>query len=140
MSSIRRASAKDLPAIYYIDDCARVRPERRQLITEAAASGNCYIALKGDSVLGYGILDHTFYDNAFIRLLYVAAGERRTGIGSELLAHMESDCMTEKLFTSTNVSNERMQSLLAKTGYVLSGMILNLDDGDPELVYFKRLR
>jgi hypothetical protein len=33
-----------------------------------------------------------------------------------------------------------MQSLLAKLGYVLSGLILNLDEGDTEIVYFKRLR
>jgi hypothetical protein len=33
-----------------------------------------------------------------------------------------------------------MQSLLAKLGYVPSGIIYNLDEGDPELVYFKQLR
>jgi len=33
-----------------------------------------------------------------------------------------------------------MQSLLAKLEYVLSGVIHNLDEGDPEIVYFKRLR
>jgi hypothetical protein len=32
-----------------------------------------------------------------------------------------------------------MQSLLAKLNYVPSGVIHNLDAGDPELVYFKRL-
>lgn len=30
-------------------------------------------------------------------------------------------------------------SLLAKHGYALSGFIDNLDERDPELVYFKRL-
>ena len=33
-----------------------------------------------------------------------------------------------------------MQSLLAKFEYVVSGVIHNLDEGDPEIVYFKRLR
>ena len=33
-----------------------------------------------------------------------------------------------------------MQSLLSKFGYVLSGVIHNLDEGDPEIVYLKRLR
>jgi hypothetical protein len=39
--------------------------------------------------------------------------------------------------------NKPMQSLLATTGYAvsgISGMILNLDEGGPELVYFKRFR
>lgn len=33
-----------------------------------------------------------------------------------------------------------MQLLLAKLEYVLSGVIHNLDEGDPEIVYFKQLR
>jgi hypothetical protein len=33
-----------------------------------------------------------------------------------------------------------MQSLLAKLGYQLSGVIHELDPGDPELVYVKYLR
>jgi hypothetical protein len=53
------------------------------------------------------------------------------------MARLESECRTEKLFTSTNLSNLPMQSLLAKRGYKLSGVIDNLDPGDPELVYFK---
>gem|GEM_PF-5850403 len=40
-----------------------------------------------------------------------------------------------------NVGNRQpMQLLLEKSGYSLSGFIDNLDPGDPELVYFKRLR
>jgi GNAT superfamily N-acetyltransferase len=72
-------------------------------------------------------------------MLYVDANFRRAGAGSALLKHLESICRTSKLFTSTNLSNLPMQSLLAKTGYVLSGVIHNLDEGDPEIVYFKRL-
>jgi hypothetical protein len=30
-----------------------------------------------------------------------------------------------------------MQALFAKLGYELSGVIYNLDEGDPELVYIK---
>jgi hypothetical protein len=33
-----------------------------------------------------------------------------------------------------------MQALLAKLGYKLSGVIYNLDEEDPELVYIKRLQ
>ena len=44
-----------------------------------------------------------------------------------------------KLFTSTNRSNAPMQSLLAKLGYRPSGVIENLDEGDPELVYMKHV-
>ncbi len=53
---------------------------------------------------------------------------------------MESISRGEKLFTSTNLSNLPMQALLAKLGYTLSGVIHNLDEGDPELVYFKKFK
>jgi hypothetical protein len=33
-----------------------------------------------------------------------------------------------------------MQRLLATLGFNRSGLIENLDEGDPELVYFKQLR
>jgi GNAT superfamily N-acetyltransferase len=73
-------------------------------------------------------------------MLYVHSDYRRHGTGVALLQHMESLCGTPKLFASTNLSNLPMQSLLAKLGYVLSRVIHNLDEGDPEVVYFKRLR
>ena len=44
------------------------------------------------------------------------------------------------IYISTNLSNLPMQSLLAKLGYRLSGVIHHLDEGDPELVYVKYLR
>jgi hypothetical protein len=56
------------------------------------------------------------------------------------MRYFESACETAKLFTTTNLSNLPMQSLLAKLGYKLSGVIDDLDLGDPELVYVKYLR
>ncbi len=49
-------------------------------------------------------------------------------------------CDTPKLFTSTNQSNQPMQQLLDALGYLPSGVIHNLDPGDPELVYMLNLR
>jgi hypothetical protein len=45
---------------------------------------------------------------------------------------------TADVFTSTNESNLPMQALLNSEGWVLSGKLVGLDDGDPELVYFLR--
>ncbi len=52
---------------------------------------------------------------------------------------LEQHCTTAKLFTSTNLSNLPMQSLLIQRGYRLAGIIHDLDEGDPELVYVKML-
>jgi hypothetical protein len=57
-----------------------------------------------------------------------------------MMGYLESICRTAKLFTSTNLSNLPMQPLLAKLGYKLSGVIHNLDEDDPELVYVKFLK
>jgi len=85
------------------------------------------------------VLDYSFYDCGFIRLVYVRPDYRRHSVGSTLIQAMEERCRTAKLFTSTNQSNDSMRALLAKLGYVRSGFIDNLDPGDPELVYFKPL-
>ena len=53
--------------------------------------------------------------------------------------HVESIWQPGKLFTSTNASNVSMQRLCESLGYVRSGVINNLDEDDPEIVYFKRL-
>jgi hypothetical protein len=50
---------------------------------------------------------------------------------------MEQRCTTPKVFTSTNQSNTPMQGLLGKCGFSPSGVIENLDEGDPELLFMR---
>jgi GNAT superfamily N-acetyltransferase len=140
MISIRLANESDVAALCSIDLVARCENERREFIRHSVASGACFVAVAGDEVIGYGVLNYTFYHNGCIDMLYVHSDHRCRGAAAALLRHLESQCETSKLFTSTNLSNFAMQSLLAKLGYVLSGIIHNLDEGDPEIVYFKRLR
>ena len=73
-------------------------------------------------------------------MLYVHSQYRRQGIGLALVQWLESICKTNKLFTSTNESNHPMHSLLARLRFVPSGIINNLDEGDPEIVYVKWIR
>lgn len=77
-----------------------------------------------------------FFGQAFIELLMVGARFRRSGLGLALVASFQESCRGRKLFTSTNLSNHPMQSLLLKAGFRPSGYIDNLDEGDPELVFF----
>jgi ribosomal protein S18 acetylase RimI-like enzyme len=140
MISVRQAVERDVEALCSLDLIARQQDERRKFIRREVASGNCFVAVADDEVIGYGVLNYTFYDNGFIEMLYVHSDHRRRGAGETLLRLMESLCRTPKLFTSTNLSNLPIQSLFAKSGYELSGTIYNLDEGDPEIVYFKRLR
>ena len=140
MILIRRGNVSDVEAISAFDLVAVRDEKRRQFIQRSVASSTCYVALYENEVIGYGVLSHTFYDNGFIEMLYVNSNHRRRGVATALLRHLESLCETPKLFTSTNRSNLAMQSLLVESGYELSGVIQNLDESDPELVFYKLLR
>jgi hypothetical protein len=140
MVSVRPAVESDIETLCLLDLIAQQETARQEFIRREVMAGNCYVAVINETVIGYGVLTYTFYHNGFIELLYIPSDHRRCGAGTALLQHMESLCQTPKLFTSTNLSNLSMQSMLAKLGHVLSGVIHNLDDRDPEMVYFKRLR
>ena len=140
MISIRPANESDVEALCALDLIAVREKERREFIERSVAANICYVAVAGNEVIGYGVLDYSFFRSGSIDMLYVHSNHRRRGAGVALLRHLESLCETPKLFVTTNLSNLTMQSLLVKLDYVLSGIIHNLDEGDPELVYFKRLR
>jgi ribosomal protein S18 acetylase RimI-like enzyme len=137
----RPATANDIDSIIRFDEIAE-QPEtgRADFIRRSVTQGVVHVAVLDSQPVAYGVLIYTFFGNAFIDLLYVNPNQRRRGIGVSLMVYLESISEGEKLFTSTNLSNLRMQALLQKLGYTLSGVIHNLDEGDPELVYFKRLR
>lgn len=137
MYSIRLAEESHAEAIASFDLVAQYDNTRVAFIRRSIANRNCYVVCNGGNTIGYAVLEYSFYENGFISTLYVQQEYRHRGVGEELMQHLEGVCRTAKLFTSTNLSNTAMQSLLAKLGYVLSGIIDNLDQGDPELIYFK---
>ena len=133
---IRQAEENDIADICSFDHLAH---ERKAFIQTSVRSGAAYVAVSDGRITGYMVLEYSFFGEGFIGLLYINPDYRRKGIGSALVGHAESICRTEKLFTSTNESNVPMQALMAKLGYVPSGIINNLDEGDPEIVYFRKL-
>lgn len=64
----------------------------------------------------------------------------RRGLGAALTAHFQTMCAGSKLFTSTNMSNRVMQDLLIRAGFRPSGYIDNLDENDPEIVFYSPLK
>jgi len=140
MFSIRPAEVRDIDAICAFDHLAQQNSQRRAFIERSVEAGNCFVVEADRQVVGYAVLEYTFYEQGFISMLYIHPKHRRQGAGSVMMHHLESICQTPKLFTSTNLSNSPMQSLLAKLGYKLSGVIHHLDEDDPELVYVKFLK
>ena len=132
-SYIKIATESDF---YYILDIDPFR--RTDSIRHAIKCGDCYIAVYDGIIKGFAIMNYTFFDNGFIELLMVAEKYRQCGIGSALLNHLFAECKTQKLFTSTNRSNEPMRKLLGKSGFTFCGEIDALDEGDPELFFVRQ--
>ena len=132
--------ASDFEGILAADPQAGAHPAREALLRRHIEGRRCWVAEDQGQVIGFLVLEYTFYEQGFVSLLVVRQSSRRRGVGRALLAHAMSICATSKLFTSTNESNMPMRSLLREARFEPSGVIHNLDEGDPELVFYRRLR
>ena len=139
MIVVEKATEKDLESIWALDRMVRGNSCRKDSLANAVSAGRCLIAQTGDTIVGFGVLEQSFYGHDLISLLIVHPNHRRRGVATALIRHIESICPTEKLFTSTNESNSIAQCVFEALGFVRSGYIENLDEGDPEIIYFKHL-
>lgn len=137
---IEKARVQDTGLICEIDRNQIGSSRRRDYLSKAVRDGQCLLARMDGKCVGFAVVDEAFYEQSFIWLLVVDPSYRRRGIASALIRFIESICPTEKLFTSTNQSNLAMQRLMDKLGFVKSGYIENLDEADPEIVYFRRIK
>jgi ribosomal protein S18 acetylase RimI-like enzyme len=140
--ALRMARADDVEAIEAVDPRASVDEERRRFIRHAVAEGSAFVAEHSGAAgfVGYAVLEHTFFGHGFVSMLIVHPDHRRAGVGSDLMRYAEGACRSARIFTSTNRSNRPMQALLDGLGYVRSGIVDDLDPGDPELIYSRPLR
>jgi ribosomal protein S18 acetylase RimI-like enzyme len=133
---IRDAAPADAPEVVAIDTVAASGDsQRRAAIERWAADGSMRVAVVADEIVGYSVIERTFFGQGFVVMLMVAEGARGQGIGAELLLDAQRQRETAKLFTSTNLSNQPMQRLLARLGWRSVGIVYGLDEGDPELFY-----
>ncbi|MEU2543869.1 GNAT family N-acetyltransferase [Streptomyces roseolus] len=133
---MRRARPSDQQVLCGVDVVADGGDaERRASIGRWCESGAAVVAEGEDGLLGYCVVEYTFFGQGFVAMLMVAPSARRRGVGRRLLDAAASSCTTEKLFTSTNVSNRPMQGLLERAGWLPVGLLHGLDAGDPELFY-----
>jgi ribosomal protein S18 acetylase RimI-like enzyme len=139
MTIIERASSGDFEHICALDETVHAGASRRRLIGDALAQGRIAVARVDEVIRGFVIFDQSFFDQFYVRLLIVHPDFRRRGLATALMRAAELDCQTGKLFTSTNQSNIPMQQLCERLGFVKSGYIENLDEGDAELIYVKLL-
>ncbi len=137
---IRQATHDDLVVLHELDHVARTEADRRAAIDVAVAAGRAWVVDIAQCVIGYGIVSHEFFGRSFIDLIYIEQSQRSRGFGPALIRHIEQHARSRDIFTSTNESNQHMRYVLEQLGYEPSGIIYNLDPGDPEIVYVKQTR
>jgi GNAT superfamily N-acetyltransferase len=137
---VRPAADTDIEQIVRVDSPLQIKLPRRVSVQNAIGQGECFVALDDRILVGYGIMNHAFFDCGFVSLVYVDPAHRRRGVASRLFDEFESRCRSSRIFTSTNLSNLPMHGFLASRRYTLSGVIQDIDEGDPEMFYSKRLR
>ncbi len=129
MVFVRQAILEDLDPLSSFD-------EWKQATEASIRAGECLVAGHDTEIQAYGIFNHSFCGRACAAVIFVHPTHRRTGLGSALIKHMESETDQEKLWISTNLENLAMQRTLQRLGYRLAGVINNMAEL-PELFYFK---
>ncbi len=139
--NVREAATADLDAVLAINlaGSSMANEARERYLADAVGNGDCLLGCEGIAPGGFAIWDRSFFGYPFVSLLIVRPDARRRGIATALVRQIEAVCDADRLFTSTNESNAPMRAVCAALGYEPSGRIDNLDDGDPELVFCRRL-
>ncbi len=139
--SLRKATIKDRALVvdfdYNLDKVEHVQLKRAEKITKAILGEECFIILADNSAVGFVIFDYRFFDLGWIELIIIGEKHRGKGIGGQAIDLICQQSKTDKVFTSTNSSNIQMQKALGKVGFSFAGKINGLDEGDPELFYYK---
>ncbi|MFN7253426.1 MAG: GNAT family N-acetyltransferase [Anaerobacillus sp.] len=132
-----KAQLSDLDQIVQIDQEVIGNDSRREYIKKSIEDSRCIVAKNQNNVVGFLIYETHFFECSFISLIIVSPQERRKGHATSLMENFVAISPTDKIFSSTNKSNLTMQKVFLANGFVESGYIENLDEGDPELIYFK---
>ncbi|MEM7549356.1 MAG: GNAT family N-acetyltransferase [Bacteroidota bacterium] len=141
--SLRKATSNDKALVvdfdYRLNKVEHIELKREKKIAKAILDEQCFIILLSDSVVGFMIFDYRFFDQGWIELIIIDELYRGKGIGGQAINLICKECKANKVFTSTNSSNTPMQKVLKKAGFSFAGTINGLDEGDPELFYYKQI-
>ncbi len=132
-----KAKLEDVENIIAVDREVTGNDSRREHIKKAVEDDRCIVVICESKIVGFLIFDTNFFNNSFISLIIVSPKARRKGYATSLMDYFVNISPTEKVFSSTNQSNKDMQKVFIANGFKQSGVVENLDEGDPEIIYFK---
>ena len=129
---VRVAGEADVPVAIALAKTASWN--RGAFLEQQTALGNLLVAVEQSATVGFIVWNYEFFERPFIWLVMAAESRRRRGVAGALFAAVESRCAGQRLYTSTNSSNEAMKAFLMRRGYRWMGEV-DLDPGDPEVFY-----
>lgn len=133
---VRLTTIDDYEALCAVDSVAETSQERRDQISEWLLSARCHVAEADGRIAAYGVLTDHFFGHPFIEMVMVGKDFRHQGFATEIIRYLLSTNPSSKIFSSTNTSNRPMQMLFAKLGFKPTGYVDNLDEGDPEIIFY----
>lgn len=139
MIIVERATEDDYSDIITIDRAVIGDDRRMAYLTRAIIERNALVARIGAERVGFAVTTQSFFERFFVALLVVHPDYRRRGVGTALMHYIEKTCPDDRIFASTDDSNQNARRLLATLGFVQSGFIENLTPGERELIYVKFL-
>jgi RimJ/RimL family protein N-acetyltransferase len=141
---LKKATSKDRAIVvdfdYSFDREEHIKLNRKEKIAKAIMDDECLIVLADNREVGFVIFDYRFFDHGWIELIIIDERYRGKGIGGKTLELICEQCKADKVFTSTNSSNTKMQRALTKANFTFAGKLNGLDDGDPEFFYYKKVK
>ena len=137
LKNVIKPKLEDVENIVAVDREVISNDSRRDYIKIAVEEDRCIVVKSENKIVGFLIFDINFFDCSFISLIIVSPKARRKGYATSLMDYFVNISPTKKVFSSTNQSNKDMQKVFIANGFVQSGVVENLDEGDPEIIYFK---
>lgn len=138
---LRKATSKDRAIVvdfaYSLDMDEYIKLKREEKITKAIFNDGCFLVLADNREVGFVFFDYCFFDQGWIELIILGEEYRGKGIAGKVFDLICKQCKSDKVFTSTNRSNTQMQKALTKANFSFAGELNGLDDGDPELFYYR---
>jgi len=134
---IRQGILVDLKEMMFIEEEVIKSNSREDEIRESIIQNRCVVGCIDERICGFLIYNQHFFGQLFVELVIVSPRKRRRGVAKGLFRYIEENCQTSKIFSSTNQSNLPMQEVFKTLGYVESGIIHNLDEDDPEIIFVR---
>lgn len=132
---VRTATEDDLAFVF--DEPRISLAIRRRLIAE----GDVLVAEVGDAPVGFLRLEWIWSKLPFIALIRVLPAQRRLGVGSALLEHLEAQLCAQGhavLYSSSETNAAEAQAWHRHKGFEKCGFIASINSGGIGEVFFRK--